>query len=186
MRHRTQNTPRRRRASAILLMTFLLPVGTACAWGGDDTSGSDTEQTDTADDGGDGGGGDGNGGGGAQPSPVRLSDALEQKDGGKLVKDIANMVATDMAAVCPGGKLCIEISFNPEERNCLYHDSSPDAGDLIDIGATLTLVGICENGETDQKRKPSTNGSEEPADTDQSSPSSTDGPPGDGEPSEGG
>ncbi|MFE7507968.1 hypothetical protein [Promicromonospora sp. NPDC057488] len=156
MRHPTHSRARRRHAPAALLLALVLCAGTACAWGGgDDTSGGDSGQTDTDDGGGgddggdDGGGGGGNGGGdgnggGGQPSPIRVSRATEQSGSGASVAAVADQTAREMAAECPGGELCVTIYFKPEVRDCDYSGSDPAAGELIEVGATLTLFGVCD------------------------------------------
>lgn len=155
MRHPTHSWAARRHAPAALLLTLVLCAGTACAWGGgDDTSGGDTEQTDGTDDsggggtggggGGDNGGGGGGGGGGGQPSPIRVSRATEQSGSGASVAAVAEQTAREMAAECPGGELCVTIYFKPEVGDCDYSGSDPAAGELIEVGATLTLFGVCD------------------------------------------
>ena len=151
MRHPTHSWAARRHAPAALLLTLVLCAGTACAWGGgDDTSGGDTEQTDGTDDGGGGGtggggaGDNGGGGGGGQPSPIRVSRATEQSGSGASVAAVAEQTAREMAAECPGGELCVTIYFKPEVGDCDYSGSDPAAGELIEVGATLTLFGVCD------------------------------------------
>ncbi|WP_033325872.1 hypothetical protein [Promicromonospora sukumoe] len=151
MRHPTHSRPVRRHAPAALLLALVLCAGTSCAWGGgEDTSGGDTEQTDSTDDGGGGtgggGGGDngGGGGGGGQPSPIRVSRATEQSGSGASVAAVAEQTAREMAAECPGGELCVTIYFKPEVGDCDYSGSDPAAGELIEVGATLTLFGVCD------------------------------------------
>lgn len=149
MRHLTRSPAGRRNAPAALLLAFLLSVGTACAWGGGDTSDGDTEQTDSAeDDGGGSGNGDdgdggGGGGGGGQPSPIRVSRATEQIGNQVPVGVVADQAAADMAAECPGGELCVEIDLEPDDPTCQYSGADPAAGELIDVGATLVLSGDC-------------------------------------------
>ncbi|GAB3175643.1 hypothetical protein GCM10027059_49350 [Myceligenerans halotolerans] len=129
----------------ILLVTLVLAVGTACSWGGDDASGGDAAQTHDVEDG-DTGGGDEDTDGGAKPSPVRVARATEQISPenpvpvGVVADQAADQMATDE---CPGGELCVEIDIQPDDRTCMYIRAEPAAGELIDIGATLTLFGDC-------------------------------------------
>ncbi|WP_285102195.1 hypothetical protein [Promicromonospora sp. MEB111] len=153
MRHQTSiRSARRRHAPLALLVALVLSAGAACSWGGDDTTGDDTTQTDSTDDGGGGGGNDnggggGGGGGGAQPSPIRLGSPLDRAGGDQTVSEIADLAADAIAGQCPGGDLCVEITFEPAVRDCIYSGSDPAEGDLIEVGATLTLFGDPENPE---------------------------------------
>ncbi|MFD6446849.1 hypothetical protein ACFWEJ_17210 [Promicromonospora sp. NPDC060204] len=191
MRHQTtRRAVWRRLAPLALLAALVLPAGAACTWGGDDT-GDDTEQTDTTDDdgggggGGNGGGGDddggGGGGGGAQPSPIRLGSPLDRAGGDQTVSEIADLAADVLAGQCPGGDLCVEITFDPAVRDCNYSGSEPAFGEQIEVGETLTLFGDpneCadggngtdgENGTDVDPSEDTTDGStDEPTGTDES------------------
>jgi hypothetical protein len=197
MRRPTTGSPaHRRRLAAVLLATLVLTLGTACSWGDDSTSGGDTAQTGGADgegSGSDGGGedGGGDGGGGSKGSPIELARATERQGNGEPVWVIAAEAAGEMAAVCPGRELCVEIAIQPDDDTCMYSHSDPDPNkvDVINVGATLTLFGDCSvhyepdpgspDGyrEVEESGKPS-EGTDEPSDgTDEELSESTDGEP---------
>jgi hypothetical protein len=158
-----------------LLAVLVLAIGTSCSWGDDGASGGDTAPTgnfeDEDEDG--GGGGSGGGGGGAKPSPILLSRATDLAGGGFPVDVIAAEAAADMAAECPGDKLCVEIDVQSDYPNCHYVESDPiyAEGMRIDVGSTVTLFGDCserlvpdpDNPGQYIPEEPGTEGTDEPS-----------------------